>query len=64
MKTITFHNKDYTITIRAKDIVATAKDKDEFNIYLRGISEPFTLTNIDHFDELESIIWEDTNEST
>lgn len=59
MKTITLGTKNYSITLRADDIVATARNKDELNIYLRGITEPFVLKNADHFDEWLDAIWEE-----
>lgn len=61
MKTITLSTKNYSITLRADDIVATARDRNELNIYLRGITEPFVLNNTDHFDEWLDAIWEDND---
>ena len=61
MKTITLGTKNYSITLRADDIVATVCYKDELNIYLRGITEPFALNNANHFDEWLNAIWEDND---
>lgn len=59
MKTITFYEKNFSLTLKAEDIVATTKSKDNFCIFLRGCDEPFTLKNPDHFDEWFDSIWED-----
>ena len=59
MKTITFYEKDFTLTLKADDIVATTRSKDKLHIYLRGCDEPFQLNNSTHFDEWYDAIWED-----
>ena len=61
MKTITFHETNYSITLRAEDIVATIRSNAHLDVYLRGCDEPFALRNTDHFDEWYNAIWEEEN---
>lgn len=60
MKTITFYEKDFSLTLKADDIVATTRSNNKLYIYLRGCDMPFELHNSAHFDEWYDAIWEDT----
>lgn len=59
MKTITFHEKGYSITLRAEEIVATIASQNQISIFMRGCDEPFILKNPEHFDEWLAAIWEE-----
>lgn len=61
MKTITFMDKNYSITLRADDIVATTRSSNTLHVFMRGCDEPFVLRNTDHFDEWYNAIWEDND---
>lgn len=61
MKTITFMEKNYSITLKADDIVATTRSNNKLHIFMRGCDEPFELINQEHFDEWYDVIW---NEET
>lgn len=64
MKTITLHERTYSITLRAEDIVATTRTAHELNIFMRGCDQPFILRNTNNFDDWYNAIWEDNNESS
>lgn len=57
MKTITFIEKNYSITLKADDIVATTRSNNKLHIFMRGCDAPFVLTNQEHFDEWYDVIW-------
>lgn len=58
MKTITFHENGYSITLRAEEIVATVASAKQISVFMRGSNEPFILKNTEHFDEWLDAIWE------
>ena len=61
MRTITIHERTYSVTLRADDIVATNRTADTFYVFMRGCDEPFTFHNSSNFDEWYNVIWEEHN---